>query len=219
MVTSYAQLEFAGGPGIHWRIDPSSINWGFSVNSTVIPTVGGRVVQVTGATLSDMTISGYFGEDHSKANGSLEYPGRSWRLAMDFANQIRTMMNFQSKDATTQAKMHPTAVFTFAPLGIKFNVYLKSFSDPDGGAITLKADKFSHRYQLVLFIVQDGSDALVKAGAANGVLNKAKAAAINQYVARISNGIGWQPSKYNGNFKSYYSDLGMFPDADTGATG
>lgn len=205
MPTSYATLGFPNGLGIKFRLDPNAIEWNFSINASVIPTVGGRVVQVTGATLSDMTVSGDFGEDRSQADGSEEYPGRSWRLAVSFANRIRQMMLHQSSDATQQDKMHPTAVFSYPPQDWRFNVYIKDFADPDGGAISVRPEKFSHSYVLTLFIVQDGSDQLLKAGAsANGVLSKAKAAAINSYIARISDGIGWVPSAYNGNWGDYY---------------
>lgn len=218
---SYATLGFPGGLGIKFRIDPTQVNWNFKINTTVIPTVGGRVVQVLGATLSDMSIVGDFGEDHSQADGTDEYPGRSWRLAVAFAARIRQMMLQQSSDATRQAKMHPTAVFTYPPLNWRFNVYIKAFQDPDGGSISIRPGKFSHSYELTLFIVQDGSDQILKAGAsaANGVVNKAKAAAINSYIARISNGIGWKPTEYNGNWLDYYAGQYDVSVPGTGAVG
>jgi hypothetical protein len=212
MDKSYATLAFPkGGLSAKFRLDPTAVDWSFKVHTHVVQTIGGRVVQVTGATLSDMVITGDFGEDASQRDGTSEPPGKSWRLAVAFSNQIRAMMNYQASDATKQQQMHPTAIFTYPPLGWKFNVYVKAFTDPDGGAITMRPGKFSHSYQLTLFIVQDGSD--VVAGQKNGVLSKAKAAAINQYLSRISDGFGWKPTTYNGNFLTYYS--GEFANAVT----
>lgn len=208
----HATIAFPGGPGIRFRIDPTDLAWDFQINTSVTPTVGGRVVQVTGATLSDIAIAGLFGEDRdagpSPGDDPLEHKGRSWRLAVRFSNRIREMMVYQSND---QLK-HPTAVFSYPPENWKFRVYLKDFRDPDGGAITIRPDKFSHAYMLTLMVVQEESASLVKAGQANGVLNKAKAKAIDEYIGRISNGIGWKPTEFNGNFGDYYN--GVFTAAN-----
>ena len=205
----YATLGYPKGMGVRFRIDPQSIDWSFAIKTSVTPTIGGRVVQVMGATLSDITIQGLFGEDRSKAAGAgeLEHPGRSWMLANEFARRIRQIMEKQSIDSTDQGKMNAAPVFSFPPLDIKFRVYVKGFNDPDGGAVEYRTGKFSHGYVLTLFVVQDQSTALIKAGANNGVLNKAKAQAINEYIGRISEGIGWEPSQYHGNFGTYYDEL------------
>lgn len=208
----YATLGFANGPGIQFRIDPQEVAWGFKINTSATPTVGGRVVQVNGATLSDMTINGLFGEDRSQGIGAQkpqddphEDPGRSWRLAKRFAGQVRVLMDHQSGDSNIHRKMHPPATFTYSPRNWKFRVYVKGFRDPDGGTVTISTGKFSHGYSLTLFIVQDSSDQLVRAGADNGDLNLARERAINDYIARISDGIGWKPTKYNGNWVDYWA--------------
>ena len=38
-----ASLGFTGGPQITFRINPTSIDWGFDIHTSVTPTVGGRV--------------------------------------------------------------------------------------------------------------------------------------------------------------------------------
>jgi hypothetical protein len=210
----YATIAFPGGPGLKFRIDPEALSWSFQINTSVTNTVGGRVVQVNGATLSDITITGLYGEDRSKADGTAEYPGRSWRLAKAFARKIREMMIYQASDATVHAKMHQAAVFSYPPEDWKFRVYIKQLSDPDGGVITMSTGKFSHGYVLTLFVVQEGTTALVKAGSdSGGVVSKAKAKAINAYIGRISDGIGWKPSIYNGPMGGY---LDYLQDATTG---
>jgi hypothetical protein len=95
--------------------------------------------------------------------------------------------------------MHQPAVFTYPPKGWRFQVYVKDFSDADGGgSVVLTPGKFNNRYRLTLFIVQDASESLVTAGTTNGVLSKQKEAAIAAYFARISDGVGWRFSQYNG---------------------
>lgn len=198
---SFATLGFAGGPQLSFRVDPSAISWGYQMHTTVIETVGGRVVQVTGETLSDITIVGLYGEDRTRGGGApgVDHPGASWRLAEEFVSSIRTMMAYQSGGATVQgqATVAP-AVFSYSPLGVTFKVYIKDLSDADGGAVTHKVGKLSYGYTLTLFIVQDEADTLTVAGASGGVMDATKAAAIDAYINRIADGVGWHYSPYNG---------------------
>lgn len=203
-MTSTATLGFDnGGPRVVWRVDPDSVDWNWKINTSVTSTIGGRVVQVIGATLSDVTIVGSFGQSHGDGPN-----GESWVLAEAFYSKIREMMAWQSRDASDPGKMQPPAVFTLPSKNWRFSVYIKDLTDPDGGgAVTLSTGKFSHRYQLTLFIVEELSDALVKAGTSNGVLNQQKAKAIDQYLARINDGIGWHFSQFNGNPNPSVADL------------
>ena len=124
----------------------------------------------------------------------------SWRQAEAFLLLIQKIMDYQSQDANKQSMMHPPAVFTYPPKNYRFNVYVKAFDDADnpGTSIVLTPGKFNQRWRLVLFIVQDSSTALVTAGDSHGVVNKQAEAAIAQYMARISDGIGWTFSQYTG---------------------
>lgn len=206
-----ATLAFPNGPGVQFRIDPQTINWDFRILTSVTNTVGGRVVQVIGAVLSDIVITGLFGEDLAQASKveGLEHGGRSWRLARRFATKIREMEEYQGRDSQQHNLMAVPAVFSYPPRGWRFRVYIKDIADPDGGAVTMSSPKFSHGYTLTLFVVQEGSDTLTKAGSRNGVLDQAKARAISQYISRISDGIGWEPTKYNGDFLNYYGGQGL----------
>lgn len=196
-----ATLGFDGGPQLAFRIDPSAIDWSYEVHSSVIETVGGRVVQITGATLSDVTVTGLHGEDRTRGPGAAgtDHPGASWRLAEAFTAQVRAMMVWQAGgDTVTGQLTRGPAVFSYPPRGWRFRVYLKSLTDPDGGAVAHKVGKSSYGYALTLFVVQDESDVLVTAGATGGVLDAAKAAAIDAYISRVADGVGWHYSPYNG---------------------
>lgn len=181
-----ASLGFADGPSLTFRIDPENIEWNFKINTTVIPTVAGRVVQVLGATLSDMTVTGKHGQNRQAGTD-----GESWKLAEAFANRIRQIQEHQSRDATEHGRMHAPATFNYSPKGWRFQVYVKSLVDTRGGSVAHQSGRYSYDYALQLFIVDVVSDDL-------HVLKGAEAKAVDDYLARISEGIGWHFSMYNG---------------------
>lgn len=214
-----ASLGFSGGPQLTFRISPSSINWGFDIHSSVTHTVGGRVVQITGATLRDMTVIGYLGENRKAGRSPdrlSDHAGASWRLHEAFLARCRQIMNHQARDAAKTGKMHEPAIFNYPPKDWRWQVYLKSVEDLDGSAsIEHRTGKFSHGYRLTLFIVQPGSASLVSAGASKNEIDAAQAKAISSYIERISEGIGWRQSQYNGGLSdsaSKESDKGQKED-------
>lgn len=164
--------------------------------TNVVETIGGRVIQVIGARLDDLTVQGSFGQDHTAGPVN----GTTWHLAEKFLSTITKIMEVQSADSNQQGKMHPPAVFTYPPKGWRFGVYVKSLTDPDnqGNSVVLTPAKANQRYALSLFIVQDGSAALVKAGTTNGVFSQKAYDAVSAFMARISDGIGWHYTQYNG---------------------
>lgn len=189
-----ATLGFAGGPNVTFRIDPESISWNWTVITNVVDTIGGRVIQVIGAYLDDLTVQGSFGQDHSTPAGV------SWRQAEAFLGLVTSIMEQQSSDASQQSKMHPPAVFSYPQRSWRFQCYVKALTDADGGSsIVMTPGKFNQRYTLTLFIVPDGSGKLTRAGTTDGVYNAKAGQAIAAYMARISDGIGWHYSQYNGD--------------------
>lgn len=212
-----ASLGFNGGPQITFRINPSSIDWGFDIHTSVTHTVGGRVVQITGATLRDVTVVGYLGENRKAGgppdNWNSDHAGASWRLHEAFVARCRKIMEHQSRDSNVHGKMHSPAVFNFPEHDWRWKVYLTDVADIDGQAsIEHRTGKFSHGYRLKLFIVQAGSASLVKAGTSKDAVDIAQEKAITSYIARISEGIGWRQSEYNGPTGSEESKK----DADKG---
>lgn len=190
-----AAVQFSGGPGLKFRIDPESLDWNFKINTNVTETLGGRVIQVTGATLSDLSIQGSVGEQR----GSVHYT--SWQLAESFFAKIADMMDFQAKGANGIGNMNPPAIFTYPPLDLSLAVYIKSIADSDGqGGVSHRQGKYSYGYTLTLFIVPEGSPQVKIAGTdSNGYLNKKRQAAIEAQMQRIADGIGWHYSEqFNG---------------------
>ena len=184
-----ATLGYPGGPSIAFRLDPELVDWSWEVLTNVIETIGGRVIQVIGAQLSDLTVQGSLGQG----------TGQSWAHANAFLSAVTKIMEAQSADSNQQARMHPPAVFTYPPKNWRFQVYVKALTDPDGSSsVILRPGKINQRYSLTLFIVQEATAALVKAGTTNGVFSQKAYDAVSAFMARISDGIGWHFTQYNG---------------------
>lgn len=190
-----ATLGYPGGPSIAFRIDPDLITWNWQVLTNVIETIGGRVIQVLGARLDDFTVQGSLGQDHRAGPVN----GQSWVMAGRFVTAVTQIMEAQSADSNQQGKMHPPAVFNYPPKGWRFSCYVKSLTDPDGGSsVVLKSGKANQRYVLSLFVVQDASASLVRAGTTNGVFSQKAYDAVSAFMARVSDGVGWHFTQYNG---------------------
>lgn len=196
-------MSIASLGGIQFRINPSQVTWDYSVDTAVIPTVGGRVVQILGVTLGDMTVRGLFGQERSGAQRE------SWQLAEQFQRDIAALVDRQSARPTQQqlsgldpTPMHPAHRFVYnddtpdnrasgiAVHNWDFNVYVKSLRDLGGnGTVEHSTGKFSHGYELTLFIQQDNTGSL-------------KTVARDEFISRLSQGLGWQRTPYQGHFST-----------------
>lgn len=155
----------------------------------MINTVGGRVVQVYGTTLGDMTVQGLYGVDR-------QTPQESWQLAESFQSNIATLINQQGArpsiaqlNGTDPTPMLPPLRFTYSDPthSWDYNVYIKAFKDINNPEATIEhvTGKYSYGYSLTLFIVQDNTGQLSKV-------------AQDQFITRLSDGLGWQRTAYNG---------------------
>lgn len=191
-----ATLGYPGGPTVAFRIDPDLIDWTWEIQTNVVETIGGRVIQVLGARLGDLTIQGSLGQDHANPQ-----TGQSWQQAQAFLTQVTAIMEQQSADANKQQKMHRPAVFSYPPRGWRWNVYVKALMDPDGNnSVILSPGKVNQRYVLTLFIVTENADLIPAGTAETGTLAQQSQQAIAQFMARISDGVGWKANKYAGVF-------------------
>jgi hypothetical protein len=196
MTMAYCQLGT-----LRWRIDPTDINWSYQLDTAVINTLGGQVVQILGATLSDMTISGNFGHAW-RGSGWTASGGESWQLANYFHNTIRGLMDQQlslphqgggqSALGSTHIRAENTSVHQPWTLNYSdgvhnwtFKVLVKGITDPDGDSLDFTNGKFNHQYQLTLFIVQAGSDAV-------------QTIAVDPFISRIAKGVGWSKASFHG---------------------
>lgn len=154
--------------GIPFRIDPMAINWGYSIKTNVTETIGGKVVQVFGTTVDDMTVRGKFSSIPEQAQ---------------FLRRVEGWIDSVIKDRDA-----PPLRFTYAPRQWDFLVYVASFSQPGSdNSISLSNDVFAPAWALTLSIIED-----------NGGLRAVKEQAMKSYIERLATGIGWKQTAYNG---------------------
>lgn len=222
-----ASLGFPNGPSMRFRIDPESIDYNIQVHTSVTQTVGGTVIQLLGTSISDVTVAGSIGEDHTRGRDiDGVHKGVSWKLAEEFFQNIQTIQQISAMGSTipgsaTKSGLIQPVTFIYSPKSIRFQCYIKSITDPAGdgtAGVVHKVGRANFQYVLKLFPVQEGSTSLVKAGTSNGVLDKARAAAIDAYIGRISQGIGWKFTAYNGGSTPDASWNANFQKSNTSAT-
>lgn len=158
--------------GRPFRIDPSSVNWNFTVKTNAVETVGGRVVQVYGVDLGDMTVVGSFGVG-------------GWREQKAFLDRIIALADVQVANNRIQNSKANPIHFSYPSRKWDFQVYLLGYEDPSAGAsVRWDVETINPQWQLKLFIAEDNS----------GIVKVAKDA----FISRFSEGLGWQQNQYNG---------------------
>lgn len=63
---SYDYLESKGhtsSDSLHLRLDPNSISWQYNLNTNIVDTIGGQVVQVLSVNIDSLVIEGQFGKE------------------------------------------------------------------------------------------------------------------------------------------------------------
>lgn len=154
--------------GVPFRIDPTAIEWSYSIKTKSTPTVGGKVVQVFGTQVNDMTVGGKFS---------------SWQEQKAFMGQVKSWI-----DSTLNDQSQPPLRFTYAPRNWDFLVYVSNFDQPGGGnSIAYSSGEIAPPWALTLQIVED-----------NGGLRPIKDKAMQAYIERLATGIGWKQTGFNG---------------------
>jgi hypothetical protein len=166
-MASSHKMTLGGHP---MRVNPNEMRWNFGMKVADQAAVGGKVIQILGVKMSDLTLTGQFTPDWSKGDKE------AWQQAERFRQWVKVEARKYASDATT-----PPLRLTYPPRGWDFNVYIKSLS-PYENSIPGLADL---RWQLVLFPVGEGANKVVK-----GVKDL--------YIQRMMDGIGWKQSDYNG---------------------
>lgn len=189
-----ASIGYYTGGSVTFRLNPTNVDWNFQINTAVTETVGGRVVQVLGADLSDIDVRGVLGSPDGTADSA-------WKAAETFFQDVAALVSKQSKDAIIpdQLMKHPM-VFNFPAKGWKFEVYIKSLVDDLGNtAVTHTPGRFAYGFTLTLSVLNDLANTSRIIGNSNGTLKKAADAAVADWIKREAiDGIGWKASLYNG---------------------
>lgn len=155
--------------GLPLRVNPEEVRWNFTMKTADQAAVGGKVVQILGVTMSDITVKGKYSPDRSKGDRE------AWQQAERFRQRMKTLARAASDDPTA-----PPLRFTYPPRGWDFDVFIKSISP-----YTLTAETLAIPWELTLFPVGEGARTVVK-----GIKDL--------YLKRLMEGIGWKQTAYNG---------------------
>jgi hypothetical protein len=170
--------------GIPFRVNPRSVSWPYSIKFSTSKTMGGKVVQLYGITMGDLVIEGVFG-----AGGPDEQQAFFERLV----DIIETQMPSGPTSAPRPVRFH------WPERGWDFWCYVKSFMQSNASTSIYATNKnFNPPYRLVMFVQEDNGD-LVKA---------ARDSAAAAYIARLSAGMGWKQSEWNGPMGTLEETLG-----------
>lgn len=155
--------------GVPFPFDPDSVGWSFEVKTHVEDTIGGRVVQVLGTRLGDMTVSGSFGSG-------------GWEQQQVFYRRVAAWVDRQNA-----TKGRATLRFIYTPKRWDLHVLIRALQDGQGASgITHDNTIIAPRYTLLLFVVQDNVGNIVR-----GIQDA--------YISRLVEGVGWKfSSDYNG---------------------
>lgn len=155
---------------IPFVFDPDAVTWNFRMRASTQSTIGGRVIQVFGTDLGDMTVTAQLGAGDSTL-GERE----GWQAAERMMSRIKALAKATEEDR----KARPVR-FRVPSMNWGFLVYVKNVDN-----VTHTVDTISPSINLTLFIVEDITKTVT-----SGITDK--------YIERLMKGIGWAQSEYNG---------------------
>lgn len=157
--------------GMPLAVRPRVISWGYTLKTATHKTIGGKVIQVYGVKMGDLVVGG------------------KMKLAdyRTFYLQVKAIADAQ---VPTFANPRPSPVRFFWPArGWDFWVYVKSMSS--GGAevsMVESNENFAPEWRMTLFVAEDNAD----------IVQVAQEAAKAAFIRRITQGLGWVQSEWNG---------------------
>ena len=175
--------------GVPFRVNPTSVSWPYSVKLTTTKTMGGKVVQLYGVVMGDLVIEGNFGA------GGPEEQKR-------FFDRLVAIIESQMPAPTNPSAVAKPVRFTWPERGWDFWCFVKAIKQANASvSISATNMDFNPGYVLTMFVLDDNGD-LVKA---------AKNSAAASYIARLTAGMGWKQTEWNG-------PMGTLNDALQGST-
>lgn len=157
--------------GIPLRVNPHEVRWNFKMKADDTKSLGGKVIQVMGVTLSDITMKGQFAPDRTK--GDTE----AWQQQMRFRSYIESLS--EAAETARGGRAKPLK-FRYPPRNWDFNVFVKSLTP-----YHMSEDTISEQWEVVLFPVDGGSREVI-----DGIKDL--------YIKRLMDGVGWKRTDYNG---------------------
>jgi hypothetical protein len=163
--------------GTRMRVNPHDIRWNFKMKMNDAKSLGGKVVQITGMQVSDITVKGKFTPDRQA--GDTE----AWQQQMRFRAWLE-----KTTESTRQGRK--PIRFAYPTRGWDFNVFVKAVVSPT----VLSVDSIAPEWEIALFPFDETSTEVVK-----GVKDL--------YIRRLMEGVGWKQTDYNGPTQQEVDDL------------
>jgi hypothetical protein len=158
--------------GIPMRLNPTSISWPYTMKIADQRTLGGKVIQLLGVTLGDLTVEGTFG-----VGGFEEQQA--------FFDRIVNYMDTQMPLKGNPSPLH----FLWPERGWDFWCFVRSMTQ-QGAQTAIRADNktFAPGFVLTLFIQEDNGD----------LIRAVKTSAAAAFIGRLTAGLGWKQTAFNG---------------------
>lgn len=158
--------------GVPFVTSPEEISWNFKMKVVEKKTIGGKVIQIIGTTLGDMTVVGSFGRGNRKRGDEA-----GWEAQDRFKRNV-------AKWTRASGQGSNPIPFVFPDRDWNFQVFIKNFQSAQGPIVHAN-DEINPKWVLTLFVVDAGSQEVIK-----GIRDK--------YIQRLMAGVGWAQTDYNG---------------------
>ena len=163
--------------GVPFFVNPSTVQWNYNVKLSTTPTIGGKVVQLFGWSMGDLVISGSFGKDGVERQDA-------------FFQMVNTTAERQAPQVLSTGALAARPVrFLWPEQDWDFWVFIRDFKQ-SGTSVSIEntPQMFAPKYTLTLFVYEDNGT-VVHAATENAML---------AYMQRLSAGLGWKQSAWNG---------------------
>lgn len=173
--------------GVRLEVNPTSVQWDYTLKIATQKTIGGKVIQLYGVKMSDLVISG-------------KMPIKEYRA---FFSRVKNIANAQ---VPSSSNWRPAPVrFQWPSRKWDFWVYVKGMRSGGASVSMVEANtNYAPEWSLILFVVEDNADIIQVA------MDSAKAS----FIRRITQGMGWVQSEWNGPMNIDAEMQGAL-DADT----
>jgi len=189
---------------VPFKIDPQSVSWSYQPKVREDDTLGGKVVQVYGSVLTNLTLSGWFGESGALDDGVVY--DTNWKAQQAFLDQVDAWTQSQIGSLSPSGGVgvqngNPIRLVWSNADDLKYDdaandnaltfdlmVYITKYSTPGSTkSIRLSPDLFSPTWSLSLFIYQD-----------NSPLNIISSGNMVDQINRVAAMFGWFPNQFTG---------------------
>lgn len=129
--------------GFPMRVNPNEVRWNFRMKTFDGKALGGKVIQVTGVKLDDISVRGQYAPDRSLGDRE------AWQQQLRFREWV---------DQQTEAVVDRTVPirFTYPPRGWDFRVFIKKFS-----GVNLTNEEIGQTWEISLFPFDAGAARVV----------------------------------------------------------